>query len=143
MGHATKILGLCLIAGFATTASAQAAGTDKSLNTFGYGHEYPQRVAPITQTGEHAPLLQPVKVAPVAKYRPNVVIQVGAFADYSNARKRAQQLSGYGPTRIVDSLEYGQRLYRVFLGDFSSKTEARPLLNRIKARGYDGFVKTP
>ena len=121
--------------------------------------EAPRRVAPkssFDKTGftsaavvpsyDYTPPAAPVASAPTPAptYTPAVAsgfaIQTGAFSSYSNASELAARLSVYGSTRISEGYSNGKTVYRVLLGGWNSKDQAQPMLQQIKARGYDGFV---
>lgn len=67
-------------------------------------------------------------------------IQTGAFSSYANANSLASKLSAYGSTRISEGYSNGKPIYRVMLGGWNSRSAANPMLDLIKARGFDGFV---
>ena len=78
--------------------------------------------------------------APAPAFAEGFAIQTGAFSSYSNASDLASRLSVFGSTRISEGFSNGKTIYRVLLGGWNNKAQAQPLLQQIKASGFDGFV---
>ena len=125
----------------------------------GFVSETPTRIAPRPEKPVPMPLYpvqtaaaQPAYTQPAPVYEPayepvyevatpsDYVIQAGAFGNYSNASRLADQLSAFGETRITSGQSNGKPVHRVQLGGWSSKSQAQPMLDLIRARGFDGFV---
>ena len=119
-----------------------------------YISELPRRAAPrpasstlnstaVVSAPATAPAMQPYRSQPVQPAAPSgvdFVIQAGAFSSYANADRLASQLRGYGEARIEEGSSNGRLVYRVMLGGWISREQAMPMLDLIKARGFDGFV---
>ncbi len=125
-----------------------------------YISELPRRATPraiptssLTSTGvvsepsPIAPAVEPEMAsytpAPVSDTLPTSMayaIQAGAFSSYANADLQAVALRRYGETRIVEGIASGGPIYRVMLGGWVNREQAAPMLDLIKARGFDGFV---
>lgn len=127
---------------FSTFEAAISAGdAQRLMNDAGFESELPRRIPQqTTSSPTPPPLFEPVPVEPVVSAPAGYVIQAGAFGSYENAQRLSQQLSGFGATRIVESFKNGKSLYRVYLGSWSQKQDAVPMLDLIRARGFDGFV---
>jgi len=66
-----------------------------------------------------------------------VLVQVGSFADFYNARRLQQDLAQVGPTSITQvNLSSGQTVYRVQVGPFGDLLLAEQALARIHAKGH-------
>jgi cell division protein FtsN len=53
-------------------------------------------------------------------------VQVGAFADYTNAQKYSTRFAGMGyPAEINPSDKSGKRLFRVWIGNFKTRADAQ------------------
>lgn len=63
-------------------------------------------------------------------------VQVGAFADISNAHSLKDRLSPLGPTLIMPATLGDHVLYRVRLGPFHSANQALGTLQRVQGAGY-------
>jgi len=68
-----------------------------------------------------------------------ITIQVGAFSNSEGASKLAAKLSGKGYTPLANS---SGGMYRVFVGDFPSREEAKATLEGLEAAGFKGYVRT-
>lgn len=68
-------------------------------------------------------------------------IQVGAFSDYTNAKKYAAtfQKSGY-PTEINTVMRNNQKLHRVRVGNFKSKSSAQKEMIKLQKRENKRFA---
>lgn len=66
-----------------------------------------------------------------------IYLQVGVFAERSNAERLLDQLSDAGErARIVDSREDGRRLYRVHVGPLDGSVAAEEAKARLRLRGF-------
>ena len=64
-------------------------------------------------------------------------IQVGSFKNRRNAERYAAKLSGEGFDSFVETpAASGDELYRVKIGRYQSREEARDLESKLKERGY-------
>jgi cell division septation protein DedD len=78
----------------------------------------------------------PIKPAQKESY---YSIQVGAFADFSNARKESDKFSRLGyQTEILSTIKKNRKLFRVRIGKFKTKLEAQ----REKAKLEKKWKKT-
>lgn len=68
-----------------------------------------------------------------------ISVQVGAFSKPDGAAKLASDLSSKGYNPLTNSSE---GMYRVFVGEFSSREEAGKTLESLKASGFSGYVRT-
>ncbi len=89
---------------------------------------------------------KPKKVSSRQKDRPHkalyghLALQVGAFADIKNANMARASLSIFGPSKIVEAESNGQKVYRVFVGEFSNVDEARRLQYKLQRTGKRSIV---
>ncbi len=69
------------------------------------------------------------------------VIQVGAFKNKENAERLIDILEGKGFKAMINKkIINGEIFYRVWLGEFSTETQAREVLSKLKKQGYDGNI---
>jgi cell division protein FtsN len=68
----------------------------------------------------------------------NLSIQVGAFSKAGGAEKLADELDNKGFSYLISSAD---GMYRVFVGDFTSKNQASEVLEKLKQSGFSGFVR--
>lgn len=70
-------------------------------------------------------------------------IQIGAFAEYGNVLIQAEKLQAQFNAPVIVSINElnGKTVYKMVLGVFDSKSEARTLLNRMKDKGVSGFIR--
>lgn len=69
-------------------------------------------------------------------------IQVGAFSTYSNAIRFASQFQNY-TTKISERESSGKRLFIVLVGNYSTESEARNVLQVLKNQyNVDGIIVT-
>ena len=62
-------------------------------------------------------------------------IQVGAYADYSNAKKESDKFSGLGyQTEILSFIQKTKKLYRVRVGRFSTLEQAQKEKSKLEKR---------
>lgn len=69
----------------------------------------------------------------------NLSIQVGAFSKAGGAEKLADELDNKGFAYLISSAD---GMYRVFVGDFTSKTQASEVLEKLKQSGFSGYVRS-
>ncbi|MEL6867364.1 MAG: S8 family serine peptidase [Bacteroidota bacterium] len=80
----------------------------------------------------------------VAKQEPKGYgVQIGAFAEYGNVLIQTEKLQSLFKETIVVSINElnGKTVYKVVVGAFSKKADARSLLTRMKSKGVDGFLR--
>ena len=66
-------------------------------------------------------------------------VQLGSFQDEKRAIKRSGEIRG---SRIEKAyLNNGLEVYRIYYGVFTDKSEAEAELERLRAAGYQGYVK--
>jgi cell division protein FtsN len=66
-----------------------------------------------------------IKAKPIER-EPYYTVQVGAFSDYSNAKNYAAKFGQMGyPTEIITTVKNQRKLYRVRVGNFSTRAEAK------------------
>lgn len=63
-------------------------------------------------------------------------VQVGAFADYRNARKLVPKLTGLGSIELRPATVQGETIYRLRLGPFETRSAAKRILDRVLERGF-------
>ena len=70
-------------------------------------------------------------------------VQVGAFAEYGNVLIHAERYQSLFNQPIIVSINElrGKTVYKVVVGAFDRRTDASLLLNQMKARGIEGFVR--
>ena len=70
-------------------------------------------------------------------------IQVGAFADFSNARKESDKFSKLGyQTEILSTVQKNRKLFRVRIGKFKTKTEAQKEKTKLEKKWKKTFAIT-
>lgn len=87
----------------------------------------------------------PVSSRPVASastgFTPAIYVQVGAFADISNAQGMNAQVGGRYAVDIEPVRVHGADYFRVLVGPFTSRESAEGAKYELKARGVsDGFI---
>ncbi|MET0619385.1 MAG: SpoIID/LytB domain-containing protein [Thermoanaerobaculia bacterium] len=99
----------------------------------------------IVTSGDRAELLQgPVVFRPASPAggasETAFQVQAGAFSQEDPARKAADRLAS--EMGVVSQVAFApdRGLYRVLLGNFSTRAEADAFLEKLKGRGQDGFV---
>jgi rare lipoprotein A len=80
---------------------------------------------------------QPAPTAPVTAPQAGYGVQVGAFANASNAERAAVKLAAAGPAVIRPVDRDGQRLYRVVIGQWEDQASAAARLQQIQNLGFD------
>lgn len=73
----------------------------------------------------------------VVEAEKDLYIQIGAYADRTNAEKVARDIGHIGKILIEAVMVHGQNLFRVRLGPEKSSTKIDSLLGRILARGHN------
>ena len=68
----------------------------------------------------------------------NYTIQLASFTNEIQAQRRSKQIDG---SRIEQLTVNGTLVFRVYYGNYQDTTRAQSDLDRLKARGFDGFVK--
>lgn len=96
-----------------------------------------ERSAPVIAPEPQMAAYSPTPAAPVAG---DFSIQAGAFSSYANADRLAVQLRDFADARVVEGVSNGRTVYRVMLGGWVNREQAMPMLDLMKARGFDGFV---
>ncbi|MCR9289012.1 MAG: S8 family serine peptidase [Bacteroidetes bacterium] len=70
-------------------------------------------------------------------------VQIGAFAEYGNVLIQAEKLQRqFGEPVVVNINELnGKTVYKIVIGTFNNKEDARRLMNRMTDRGVRGFLR--
>jgi len=70
-------------------------------------------------------------------------VQIGAFAEYGNVLIQAEKLESLFDAPVIVSINQlnGKTVYKIVIGAFSDKKDAKTLLNRVKDQGINGFVR--
>ncbi len=70
-------------------------------------------------------------------------VQIGAFAEYGNVLIQAEKLESLFDAPIIVSINQlnGKTVYKIVVGAFEDKDDARALLSRVKDQGINGFVR--
>jgi len=70
-------------------------------------------------------------------------VQIGAFAEYGNVLIQAEKLESLFDAPVIVSINQlnGKTVYKIVIGAFSDKKDAKTLLNRVKGQGINGFVR--
>ena len=70
-------------------------------------------------------------------------VQIGAFAEYGNVLIQAEKLEMLFDAPIIVSINElnGKTVYKIVVGAYSDKNDAKTLLSRIKKKGINGFVR--
>lgn len=70
-------------------------------------------------------------------------VQIGAFAEYGNVLIQAEKLESLFDAPIIVSINQlnGKTVYKIVVGAFENKQDAKTLLNRVKDQGINGFVR--
>jgi rare lipoprotein A len=82
-------------------------------------------------------LLEPGPAVPMVSVSGLWSVQIGSFADASNAQRQADRARSTGRTV---SLEPYNGLTRVRVGAYSSRGEARDVLAALEGQGFEGIV---
>lgn len=65
-------------------------------------------------------------------------VQVGAFSKNDNAERMKRELEGKGYSALIKKIG---NYWRVYVGGFATKSAAQEELSKLKASGYEGFVR--
>jgi len=70
-------------------------------------------------------------------------VQIGAFAEYGNVLIQAEKLESLFKAPVVVSINEldGKTVYKIVVGAFDDKNDARQLLAKVKDQGIGGFVR--
>lgn len=69
-------------------------------------------------------------------------VQVGSFGQEAGALRRQAELQAEGYRLFIEEAEAnGKQVFRLYLGRFGSRDEASRVVELLKARGIDSFVK--
>jgi len=66
-------------------------------------------------------------------------LQIGAFSTLGAARRLAADVEGAWVMQVVEG---GERVYRVYFGQFETEKKARAAQDRLKKKGRDSFLRT-
>jgi cell division protein FtsN len=69
-----------------------------------------------------------------------IYVQTGAFSNIENAQKDESFVKKYAKSQIEESSSNDKKIFRVFLGPFSNKTEANKIINKLKADNHDAVI---
>lgn len=144
---------VCLLSSFPAFAagSEYAPERPRDVNIT----ERPRKIEPITSSGlddmfmldvpvAPAPTPRQVSVAPPRQGLPRptgeFTIQAGAFSVRENAERLSREISGFGAVQITEGWSDQGRVYRVSLGDWSSRQAALQTLTRLRLEGREGFI---
>jgi len=75
---------------------------------------------------------------------PTYTIQAAVFGDYSNAVNEVNRLEGLlrRPVNLAASVQHGKTLYKITIGNFSSRQTADDYMRYLQTKSISGFVKT-
>jgi len=70
-------------------------------------------------------------------------VQIGVFAEYGNVLQEAEKLGKIFNEPILVHIDQLQTrtVYRVMVGEFSSKSHAERFIKKVRDKGFEGFVK--
>lgn len=70
-------------------------------------------------------------------------VQIGAFFDYGNVLEQTEKLKNQfsAPVIVNISQSRGRNIYRIAVGNFRDREDARRLMDRVRASGYDPFIR--
>ncbi len=70
-------------------------------------------------------------------------VQIGAFYDYGNVLIQTEKLQRLFDTQVIVNINElnGRTVYKVLLGAFDNPQPARDLLARVRANGYEPFLR--
>lgn len=70
-------------------------------------------------------------------------VQIGAFSNYTSVQNQARKYeSQFGkPVNIYPAQSKGKTIYKMVIGEFSSKTAANEFMYLLKSKSINGFVK--
>ncbi len=90
-----------------------------------------QKPAPAPAPVEPAP-------APVSAHNSDYFVQVAAYSTYEKAEALKDKLTTFGTVKIFKSVVNGETLYKVRLGEFTSKEEAEKVQKQVTDSGING-----
>lgn len=116
--------------------------------------ERPRKIEPVMSSGLDDMFLLEI---PAASPAPAIVqraltpsrpageftIQAGAFAVRENAEQLSRDIADFGSVRITEAWSASGNVYRVMVGDWSSRQAALQVLTRLRIEGRDGFITRP
>ncbi len=79
------------------------------------------------------------KKAVVSSVGKGIYVQVGSFSSITNAKNTLEKMQKFHKGK-VEEVEGAQTIYRVLLGPFANKQQARNLMNKIKNSGHDAII---
>lgn len=116
---------------------SKAAATKLGMINNGSARVRVDFVGPIDEGYQDAPVTK-IAAAPTAESH---FVQLGSFAERSNAETFLREVSAYsGGADIVFADVNGARRYRVVVGPFLSKTDASNIQSQMARNGYKGLV---
>ena len=70
-------------------------------------------------------------------------VQIGAFYDYGNVLEQTEKLKNQfnAPVIVNISQSRGRNIYRIAVGNFRDREDARRLMAKVRAAGYDPFIR--
>lgn len=95
---------------------------------------------PAGEPAGQASTAAPVAYTPAAPAAGAMYLQVGAFADLSNAYAQRDRLAAMGRVSIVEGKSGGQRLYRVMVGPLSNREEAERTQDKLANAGLKALI---
>ncbi len=96
-----------------------------------------QEPAPAPAEVAPTPVPAPAPVAPTEN-RSEYFVQVAAYSTYEKAEALKDKLVNFGTVKIFKSVVNGETLYKVRLGEFSSKDEAEKVQKQVNDSGIKG-----
>ncbi len=98
-----------------------------------------QEPAPVAAPAP-APAPAPVETAPapVSAHNSDYFVQVAAYSTYEKAEALKDKLTTFGTVKIFKSVVNGETLYKVRLGEFTSKEEAEKVQKQVTDSGIKG-----
>ena len=94
-----------------------------------------QKPAPVA---EPAPAPVEPAPAPVSAHNSDYFVQVAAYSTYEKAEALKDKLTTFGTVKIFKSVVNGETLYKVRLGEFTSKEEAEKVQKQVTDSGING-----
>ena len=76
--------------------------------------------------------------APVSAHNSDYFVQVAAYSTYEKAEALKDKLTTFGTVKIFKSVVNGETLYKVRLGEFTSKEEAEKVQKQVTDSGING-----
>ena len=120
---------------------SRAAATDINMIVSGTALVQLKVIRP--QKGKNPPSSRKssTRQQPQPQSQQNFDIQIGVFSDRNNARNAVNKASELGlDAAILEYTQSGQRRYRVLVTG-GSRQQANSKLQRLKSRGFDGFLR--